>query len=95
MLPLPLPIDHWSQLYSVIKKFIWGRKRPQIKYATQQRTKASGGLAVPNPKNVSPIIPNEFPEDLVKPRGFCSLACCRRVNSFTNYITCILFWIDS
>ena len=44
MLPLPPPIDYWSKLDSVINKFIWGRKRPQIKYATLQRTKASVGL---------------------------------------------------
>jgi hypothetical protein len=49
MFPLPPPIDYWSKLDSVIKKFIWGRKRPQIEYATLQRTKASGGLICLDP----------------------------------------------
>ena len=47
-LPIEIPISQFKEWNKKISRFIWGRKRPWIKYATLQIPKDKGGLALPN-----------------------------------------------
>ena len=48
MIPLPPPAEYWKKVDKLIRGYIWGGKHPKIRYATLQRPKAEGGLALPN-----------------------------------------------
>ena len=47
-LPIEIPQTQFEEWHKKISRFIWGGKRPRIKYKTLQLPKEKGGLALPN-----------------------------------------------
>lgn len=48
MLPLSPPVGYWKKLDSLLKSFIWNKRRPRIKWSALQLPKSQGGWALPN-----------------------------------------------
>lgn len=48
MIPLEPPPKFIAKMHSLISQFIWKGKRARVKLTTSQRSKLTGGLAVPN-----------------------------------------------
>lgn len=48
MIPLAPPPTFITEMHSLLSHFIWVGKRARIKLTTLQRSKLTGGLAVPN-----------------------------------------------
>lgn len=48
MIPLFPPTDYWKKLHFDIPQFTWNKKCPRLKLSMLQRSRGSGGLAVPN-----------------------------------------------
>uniref|UniRef100_A0A8C5P6L6 Reverse transcriptase domain-containing protein n=1 Tax=Leptobrachium leishanense TaxID=445787 RepID=A0A8C5P6L6_9ANUR len=49
-LPISIPLSFFTALRSELLKFVWPRGRPRVGFAVLCRPKASGGLALPDPR---------------------------------------------
>lgn len=50
-LPVEIPPKQFFEWDKVISRYIWGGRRPRVRYSTLQLPKEKGGMALPNLKN--------------------------------------------
>lgn len=50
-LPVRVPISQFQEWDKQISQFIWGGRKPRVKYSTMTISKEGGGMALPNLKD--------------------------------------------
>lgn len=58
-LPVKVPISQFQEWDKQISQFIWGGRKPRVKYSTMTISREGGGMAFPKPERLFLLSPNQ------------------------------------